>query len=66
MALINTIPFGLQLCEVLGLDPDRIRNINISVGADAAVIVTIERHLWQNEAAQLLKILEEYELTKIN
>jgi hypothetical protein len=54
---------GLALCNVFGLDPDRVVTITIKCAADEIVKVHVERFITTDEATALTKVLARYELT---
>ena len=62
MAISNSRNFGLELCEVLGLDSKRTKSIHIAVEPNDGVIVSVRLYLLNTEANKIKTILKKYEL----
>lgn len=62
MAISSSTDFGLELCEVLGLDSKRTKSIYIAVEPNDAVIVSVRLYLLNDEAEKIKTILKKYEL----
>ena len=56
--------FGQQLCQILKLNPDKIKTITITVKPDSVLVVT-EEILLDNDAKDVLRALEYYHLVKV-
>ena len=62
MTISSSRDFGLELCEVLGLDCKRTKSIHIAVEPDDGVIVSVRLYLLNDEANKVKTILKKYEL----
>lgn len=58
--------FELALTEALGINPDRVRGITLTVQAGQVPVVTIEQ--WTNEVVEdeLVALLRHYKLVPID
>lgn len=52
--------FGAQVCEALGLDPKKVRDIYIEICTGDIARVSVESYLDANNAGELLTVLKEY------
>lgn len=62
MATISSMPFGIKVCEVLGIDPKKTGDIIISIPTNDVILVTINQYLQDTEADKLISVLKEYDL----
>lgn len=55
--------FGIKLCEVLGLDPAKTRDIVIYNRVNDLVTIDVTMYLQKDEGEKLIEYLSHYELT---
>jgi len=59
MAIALGHTWGRKLCEILGIDPSKVRRVTLDAQCDAACTVTVERLLTKEEGEALLEAAEE-------
>lgn len=62
MANLHGRKFGLELCEVFGLDPHNVNSIRLEVNMDDAVFIVVKRFVSTDEAEKVEEILQGYSL----
>jgi hypothetical protein len=60
----NQDSFRLQLCQILKLNPAKIKTITIKIQSDDSIQVTTEEILLVDEAKEVLKMLHYYHLVE--
>lgn len=65
MEISGSDSFGQKIIDILGLRGKAVRDIHIHIKQDDLVLVNIERILLNDEADDILTMLEYYELKKI-
>jgi hypothetical protein len=58
MAIAAGRSLGLELCKILGLNPDNVREVRLEVRRDEAVLVTIEQFLTTEQVDALVHMVE--------
>ena len=54
--------FGIEICNVLGLDPDTIKKINITIEAGKEVVIELTRIVLDDEAKSIKEIMSKYQI----
>ncbi len=54
--------FGIRFARALGLDSEKIKNIDLHVHADDAVMATIEMYVYKEDFERVELVLRDYEL----
>lgn len=60
---ISGVYIGAEVCDALGLDSKKVKNIIINIPANDEVTVTVEQHIYLEEIKKLNKVLTEFYLT---
>lgn len=55
---------GMQLCKILGLDPNLVADIRLNIERCSVATVEVTRVLTRDEADALVHVVEQYEFVK--
>lgn len=55
---IKAKELGLKMCEIFGLDPDRVVNIKLTVNPDEPVTVVVDLLPTERDIAQVTRLLQ--------
>lgn len=55
---------GMQLCNILGLDPNLVADIKLNLERCSVATVEVTRVLTRDEADALIQVVEQYEFVK--
>lgn len=62
MAVILGSAIGKQLCDVLGLDAEKVESLRIDVAANELVRVSVTQSMYIDEVKEIIQILSNYNL----
>ena len=65
MVLVAADAFAQRILDILGLRGKAAKEIHIHITMDDYILVDVKRILLQDEATEILEVLEHYELKKI-
>jgi hypothetical protein len=65
---VHTKDIGAQVCQALGLEPDKIKNLTLRLRADEVVTMTVEyvAYVTGEQMDKLTTVLKHYRLMNIN
>ena len=55
MSSSSTPTIGLMVCEMLGLDPKRVRSLHIDISTDEAVLTVVYPHVDEGSIANVIR-----------
>lgn len=55
---------GMQLCQILGLDPNLVGDIKLNLEPFSVATVEVTRVLTRDEADALVQVVEQYDFIK--
>jgi len=61
MAMVS-IKFGKELCEILGINPDKVQKINLRVEVGKLLCADVTRLVADEEANAVVSCLEKYDI----
>lgn len=56
------IEWSVKICKVFGLDANKVRSIDLHIGANEIVSISIKRFVTVDEMPELIELLGELEL----
>lgn len=62
MAIINSMPIGAEICEILGLDPSGTGTVKFNFTPGRAVKVEVEGFMTDEQAKAFKMIIKDYVL----
>ena len=57
---MQSVDIGKEICDILGLDSNKTKNITIEIKAEDVIMVTIQQYLQEQEYIQLKDVLKTY------